>query len=182
MSMTRPHFQAEKDTDAVQKNGDNFVIKPRGLSIVWGKDESYWKIPAKGTDDAAELMQVSWLEVTGSVKLTAGNSYNLTFEVELLSDAFGWKDIQVFLMARVGKKGKYNWKKVQLQPAAGKEKIPKDDDKLTIAVPTEETDTTLQFGLYEVWSGKWKGGLKIYNAEVTVIPDPDHNLQSLHIA
>ena len=118
--------------------------------------------------------------MTGSVDLTAGKSYNLTFEVELLPEASGWKDQQAYLMAKVGKKGKHNWKKVQLQP--GKGKIPNDNDKLTIEVPTEETDTTLQFGLYEVWSGKWKGGLKIYNAEVRVIPDPDHNLQSLHIA
>lgn len=118
-------------------------------------------------DAAAELIQVSWLEVTGSVDLTAGNSYKLTFEVELAPDAFGWKDIQAFLMAKVGKKGKYKWTRVKLQQdQKQKFEIP-DSQQLTIEVPNGQPDTTLHFGLYEVWSGKWKGGLKIYNAKVT---------------
>lgn len=120
-------------------------------------------------DAAAELIQVSWLEVTGSVdNLERGASYKLTFNVGMAPDAFGWKDIQAFLMAKVGKKGKYKWTRVKLQQDQ-KEKfdIPDDSQQLTIEVPVGATDTTLHFGLYEVWSGKWKGGLKIYNAKVT---------------
>ncbi|XP_062016166.1 protein PHLOEM PROTEIN 2-LIKE A9-like [Rosa rugosa] len=174
MSMTKPHFQAEKDEETVQKIGDGYIIKPRGLNIVWGNDERYWKIPAKGpagVNDAAELVQVSRLEVTGSVVLTPGKTYKLNFEVQLLSEAFGWKDIQAFLMAKVGKKGRYTWKRVQVQQQSGTDKflIPKEEDELRIIVPPGNTDNTLQFGLYEVWSGKWKGGLKIYNAQVTAI-------------
>lgn len=119
-----------------------------------------------------ELLQVSWLEVTGSVEgLRPKKGYNLTFEVKLTADAFGWKDIQVFLMAKVGKKGKYKWKKVKLEQG---QKIESPDGKqlLSIDVPNDTTDmNTLHFGLYEVWSGKWKGGLEIYNAKVTAITE-----------
>lgn len=118
---------------------------------------------------AAELIQVSWLEVTGSVdNLTRGKSYKLAFQVGMTPDAFGWKDIQAFLMAKVGKKGKYKWTRVKLQQDQNQRfEIPDDTQQLTIEVPPEATDTTLHFGLYEVWSGKWKGGLKIYSAKVT---------------
>lgn len=99
--------------------------------------------------------------------MTAGSAYKLTFEVELAPDAFGWKDIQAFLMAKVGKKGKYKWTRVKLQQdQKQKFEIPDESQQLTIEVPRGATDTTLHFGLYEVWSGKWKGGLKIYNAKV----------------
>ncbi|KAM5587175.1 protein PHLOEM PROTEIN 2-LIKE A9-like [Rosa sericea] len=170
--MTKPHYQAEKEE--IIKEGDGCIIKPRGLNIVWGNDERYWKIPAKGSagdNDAAELVQVSWLEVTGSVVLTPGKTYKLNFEVQLLSEAFGWTEIQAFLMTKVGKKGRYTWKRVKVQQQAGTDKflIPKEEDELRIEVPPGNTDNTLQFGLYEVWSGKWKGGLKIYNAQVTAI-------------
>ncbi|KAK9937126.1 hypothetical protein M0R45_013938 [Rubus argutus] len=167
MAMTKPHFQGDKE--GIQETDNGFIIRPKGLSIVWGNDERYWKISKDMTEEAAaELIQVSWLEVTGSVLLTPGESYKLTFKVGMATDAFGWKDIQAFLMAKVGKKGKYKWTRVKLQQDQ-KEKfeIPDDSQQLTIEVPRAATDTTLHFGLYEVWSGKWKGGLKIYNAIVT---------------
>ncbi|XP_062016167.1 protein PHLOEM PROTEIN 2-LIKE A9-like [Rosa rugosa] len=166
MAMTKPHWQAEKEENI--KQVDNYLIKPRGLNIVWGNDERYWKIPARGTEDPAELVQVSWLEVTGSVELKAGKGYELTFDVGLAEDAFGWKDIQVFLMAKVGKKGKYKWTRVKLDQDQNNERVTiPDKQKLSIDVPADTMDTDLHFGLYEVWSGKWKGGLKIYNAKVT---------------
>ncbi|KAM5587176.1 protein PHLOEM PROTEIN 2-LIKE A9-like [Rosa sericea] len=168
MAMTKPHWQAEKEE--IIKQGDNYLIKPRGLNIVWGNDERYWRIPASGTEDPAELVQVSWLEVTGSVELKAGKGYELTFDVGLAEDAFGLKDIQVFLMAKVGKKGKYKWTRVKLDQDQNNKRVTiPDKQKLSIDVPADTMDSTddLHFGLYEVWSGKWKGGLKIYNAKVT---------------
>ncbi|PRQ30003.1 putative phloem protein [Rosa chinensis] len=173
MAMTKPHWQAEKEEIIKQdEQGDNYRIKPRGLNIVWGNDERYWKIPAKRTEDPAELVQVSWLEVTGSVdELKPGKGYDLTFEVGLAGDAFGWKDIQVFLMAKVGKKGRYKWTRVKLDQDRTNERVTIPyNQKLSIDVPAGTRDTTLHFGLYEVWSGKWKGGLKIYNAKVTASP------------
>ncbi|XP_050370430.1 protein PHLOEM PROTEIN 2-LIKE A9-like [Argentina anserina] len=176
MAMTKPHHPAEKDE--ITKEGDKsdiYVIKPRGLNIVWGKDERYWKIPDKGCTGPLELIQVSWLEVTSSVdSLESGKAYELTFDVELTSDAFGWKDIQVFLMAKVGKKGKYKWTKVKLNQDQSNKKVTiPENSKLSIGVvPEDSTDNTLHFGLYEVWSGKWKGGLKIHNAKVTPATAP----------
>jgi len=66
-------------------------------------------------------------------------------------------------MAKVGKKGPYKYEVVKLD--CGRKTIPEVKD-LEIDVKVGERDLELHFGLYEVWSGKWKGGLKIYKAEV----------------
>ncbi|CAN6545811.1 unnamed protein product [Malus baccata var. baccata] len=175
MSMTtKPHFQAEQD-DEVKQEGNKYIFRPRGLNIVWGNDERYWKLPKKKQSkdeptEPAELIQVSWLEVTGSCSLSIAKKYEISFDVELAPDAFGWRDIQAFLMAKVGKKGKYVWTKVKVaaqDPKVGKFKIPDDNGpQMTIEVPSNAPDNTVYFGLYEVWSGKWKGGLKIHQASV----------------
>lgn len=108
-------------------------------------------------------MQVSWLEVTGSAKLRKNKTYEISFKVSLKDDAFGWSSCPVFLMAKLSKKGKYIWKRINQIEAdqGGQFEIPKDD-KFQVTVPDEDDKTELFFGLYEVWSGKWKGGLKIH--------------------
>lgn len=125
----------------------------------------------KDSNEPVELLQVSWLEVTATVKLNPGKVYEISFQVELAPDAFGWRDIQAFLMAKVGKKGKYKWTRVKLaqDSNAGKNfKIPDTNGQpfRIESAGTPDSDNTLHFGLYEVWSGKWKGGLKIYEANV----------------
>ncbi|CAL8149232.1 unnamed protein product [Prunus armeniaca] len=173
MAMTKPHFQADKDEISLDKEGRLcYNIKPRGLTIVWGNDERYWKLPNKGSGDPVELLQVSWLEVTATVNLNPKKEYEISFEVELAPDAFGWRDIQAFLMAKVGKKGKYRWTKVKLAQDSnvGRFTIPDTNGNgQTFSIRSDDdanADNTLHFGLYEVWSGKWKGGLKIYGANV----------------
>ncbi|CAN6553577.1 unnamed protein product [Malus baccata var. baccata] len=101
---TKPHFQAEEDE--IKKQGDSYILKPRGLSIVWGNVEHYWKLPKKlskgDSNDPAELKQVSWLEVTGSVSLMPTKTYQISLDAEMAPSSFGWRDIQAFLMEEKG--------------------------------------------------------------------------------
>jgi len=109
----------------------------------------------------AELIQVSWLEVSGKVPVDKGKTYKVQFDVEVKAEGFGWGDTNVLVMAKVGKKGTYKYKEVRLK--CGRNiNIP----EVEIFVPEDTEDKELHFGLYEVWSGKWKGGLRIYKAEV----------------
>ncbi|KAF5935963.1 hypothetical protein HYC85_027092 [Camellia sinensis] len=120
-------------------------INAKDLKIVWGNDNRYWRTPNE-SNQPAELLQVCWLEVTGSCFIDKGKKYNVTFEVSLTPDAFGWNNTTLYIMAKRGEKGRYTWKKLSLILNAS-------DDKL-------------YFGLYEIWKGNWKGGLKIYRAVV----------------
>ena len=73
-------------------------------------------------------------------------------------------------MAKIGKKGKYALKKQYVINSTDKETfdIP-SPDKLKIDVPDYVIENTVYFGLYEVWSGRWKGGLQVHNAFVREI-------------
>lgn len=122
------------------------------------------------------MIQVSWLEVTGSIDLSAGEQYEVTFKVSLAPDAFGWNGCPVYVMAKFGKKGKYTWKRATLDKGTtttgGGFSIPDPSLKITALATASDAsnETTLYFGLYEVWSGKWKGGLRIHEALVKKLP------------
>lgn len=106
------------------------------------------------------------MEVTGAVVVQSGKKYEIGFRVTLKPDAFGWGGTPLYLMAKLGKQGKYKKKSIYLQdePRDKDFNIPKD--RFVIEVPPALTDATLHFGLYEVWSGRWKGGIQIHYAFV----------------
>lgn len=123
-------------------------------------------------DGVAELIQVCWLEVTGSVQLKAEQSkkrYEVGFEVSLTPDAFGWSNSPVYIMGKRGKKP--IWTKMNLANNKGIFRIP--ENPLIVEPPKEggSDDDKVYFGLYEVWSGRWKGGLKIHKAFVRELSD-----------
>ncbi|XVF27250.1 hypothetical protein REPUB_Repub14bG0090500 [Reevesia pubescens] len=176
---SKPHHDA--DPEAIVKDEEKrlYTFKPRAFNIVWGNDSRYWRLPSSRTssstrnngEEVAELIQVSWLEVTGSVALRTSIKYQICFTLSFKGDAFGWSGSPVFLMAKVGKKGRYKWKKLKELENLPKEptEVPKNDDPFIVEVQKDLIDTRLYFGLYEVWSGKWKGGLKVHNAIVKAI-------------
>lgn len=103
-------------------------------------------------------MQVCWLEVTGSVRgIDPKKSYRVSFNVSFTPDAFGWGVHPLYLMLKAGKDGNVKWEKIEIKEANESVNITGDSKAQT--GPTG--DSSLYFGLYEVWSGKWKGGLKI---------------------
>ncbi|KAK7327724.1 hypothetical protein VNO77_21813 [Canavalia gladiata] len=147
--------------------GDGYEIKPRGLNIVWGNESRYWKLLEDG---GAKLIQISWLEVSGVVPIKKEGTYRINFHVKVKEDAFGWNGPKVLVMAKVGRKGAYQYKEVTLS-AGDSLIIPSSNKPLDIKVENG-SDTTIQelyFGLYEVWSGKWKGGLELIKVEVLPI-------------
>ncbi|ESW10394.1 hypothetical protein PHAVU_009G205600 [Phaseolus vulgaris] len=153
----KPHHTA--DTDAYEKQEDgSFTIVPKGLNIVWGNDSRYWKIP---DDGPAELIQASWLEVTCVVPITVAGKYKVSFNVRVKENGFGWNGTPVRVMARSVKNGRYKYETDRLSPG---ENITIPSNSLVINV--KHTPTDLHFGLYEVWTGKWKGGLEVIKALV----------------
>nr|XP_048325683.1 protein PHLOEM PROTEIN 2-LIKE A9-like [Ziziphus jujuba var. spinosa] len=167
----KPHHDAEEDHIITKPEERLMIFKPRALNIVWGEDARYWRLPVPtSTTDPAELIQVSWLEVTGKTKKgepPAAGKYEVGFKISLKPDAFGWSNCHVFLMAKVGKRGKYSWRKVSL---LNKDEQQANGDSGQKIIPLEikpnDEDRQIYFGLYEVWSGKWKGGLLIYEAYI----------------
>ncbi|MCL7051345.1 hypothetical protein MKW94_029938 [Papaver nudicaule] len=169
-----PHYKAYKK---VPGKREEFRIKPWELSVVWGNDKRYWNVPdSKDTrrDPHIELLQVCWLEVTGSIKLrdfAKPGKYSVSFRIGKKKDAFGWSvDMPVYVMAKIGKKGKYTVRRAHVarKDDSADFEIP-EGAPLQIEIPNPDDyreDEELHFGLYEVWKGRWKGGLQIYEAIV----------------
>ncbi|XP_034887828.1 protein PHLOEM PROTEIN 2-LIKE A9 [Populus alba] len=170
-SSNKPHYEADSNKVFYEEDKNSWTFKPRGFSIIWGNDKRYWNLPDQTSSDEipAELVQVCWLELTGTTKdpLKEGK-YKIKFEVSMKSDAFGWSGCPVFMMAKLGKKGRYRWSKVDLSDVSKDKKSVTSD--FVIDVSKETDDTKLYFGLYEVWTGKWKGGLLIHQAIVEKVP------------
>ncbi|CAI9090499.1 OLC1v1025280C2 [Oldenlandia corymbosa var. corymbosa] len=169
-----PHY--EGDPKAVEKINNGYNVKPRALNIVWGNDPRYWEVPSSSdSNKPAELLQVCWLEVTGSVDINPKKRCEVAFEVSLTPDAFGWGGAPVYIMAKRGKKGKFAWKKEPLITSNNNNSNEGSEVFYikTTSKPDPENleDTKLYFGLYEVWSGKWKGGLKINKVIVKELLD-----------
>jgi hypothetical protein len=158
-------------------NRKAWISQPSGLNFVWGGDSRYWVIP-KEPRMPAELKMVSWLEVTGSFdKIEPGKTYRIGFKISFKPDATGWDKAPVFMSAKIGKKGKTVWKRIKsvsqnfgiLKGGSEPVNIPDESDGLfeILVSPTAlNQDTKLQFGLYEVWTGRWKTGLLIHEAFV----------------
>ncbi|XP_077220255.1 protein PHLOEM PROTEIN 2-LIKE A9-like [Tasmannia lanceolata] len=165
------HYKAVINTDTfIEEKDGSFTFKPQALDIIWGKDSRYWRFPPNATG-SVELLQVCWLEVSGSIpiqKMQKEREYQVKFKVEMKPDAFGWSGSPVYLMAKVGK-GDFNWKRANLN-SKGTEPFSIPDD-LKFKVPsgaTNDNNDKISFGLYEIWKGRWKGGLLIH--EVVISP------------
>ncbi|XP_057812144.1 protein PHLOEM PROTEIN 2-LIKE A9-like [Salvia miltiorrhiza] len=158
-SNTSPHHSGNSSAK-FNKDERTKVILPKDLNIVWGNDTRYWNI-----NDVAELHQVSWLEVTGGVEgASAAKSYEVGFSVSLNPDAFGWGKYPIYIMIKRGKEEKVTWTKISINPNNQETQF---EIKGRLLKSDHSTDIgKLSFGLYEVWSGKWKGGLKIHKAFV----------------
>ncbi|XP_022978966.1 protein PHLOEM PROTEIN 2-LIKE A9-like isoform X2 [Cucurbita maxima] len=137
-------------------------ISPRDLNIVWGSDENQWEI--NHGEGYALAKEVMWFEVKATYRgAKAGRKYKVGFNISLDHDAHGWEGSPVFMMATVGFSSDYNWKKLYIKKDLQKTDFPNDYE---IEIPVSARDTTLQFGLYEIWNGKWKKGLRIHHAFV----------------
>ncbi|KAJ8758673.1 hypothetical protein K2173_000394 [Erythroxylum novogranatense] len=154
-----PHYLAEEEPQHIQEK--EWVFKPKSFNITWGSDNRYWRFLG---DKEVELVQVSWVEVKARINKLKRGKYQISFLLSLNNGAFGWRDCPLYIMAKVGT-GKFIRHKIEL-PEPGKERklLPPE-----FVVEVKNDNESLNFGLYEVWSGKWKGGLVIHEAEVSRI-------------
>ncbi|KAJ4827516.1 hypothetical protein Tsubulata_038362 [Turnera subulata] len=157
------------EPQSVQKAGNenNGVLKfyPKEMTIIWVNDKRYWKAPVD--DEApAELVQVCWLEVRTFTPNLPEGTYQISFKLSLKQGAFGWTGCPVFLMAKVGNKGRYKWDKLDLLKLGLEQQQTVPADFQIEVTGAHSSDPRIYFGLYEVWSGRWKGGLIIHEAQV----------------
>ncbi|GKU92633.1 hypothetical protein SLEP1_g6340 [Rubroshorea leprosula] len=97
----------------------------------------------------AELLKVTWFQLSGSVPVIPGKKYRISFKLGFNPNSFGWKAHPTFLMAKIGKSGRYVWKSlkgVERMPG-GPIDLPDHCNPFEIEVPPSALDTTLYFGI-----------------------------------
>jgi hypothetical protein len=126
--------------------------------------------------DTAEMLEVCWLDVTGSMTATKGKAYEISFILSMNEEnSFGWED-PVYVMARIGEEGEYKREKIDLSKLGLKEdEFPAKKCRVEFRSDenAENNKKTLYFGLYEVWTNNWKGGLRIHEAIVRELTAED---------
>ncbi|XP_011000216.1 PREDICTED: protein PHLOEM PROTEIN 2-LIKE A9-like isoform X2 [Populus euphratica] len=150
------------------------TFKPKNLSIFSEEESQAWTISER--DGPAELQEVCWLDVTGSMTATKGKAYEISFILSMNEkNSFGWED-PVYVMARIGEKGEYTRVKIDLSKLGLKEEeFPEEKCRVDFRSDenSENNKKTLYFGLYEVWTNHWKGGLRIHEAIVREVTAED---------
>ncbi|GLT52431.1 hypothetical protein SLA2020_257740 [Shorea laevis] len=167
---SKPHYDADTSdiTTTPEAEGVKYALGPKAFNIVWGNDQGFWRISTQSGAGSSVLARSN-----RSVSVEKGKRYQISFKLSMKSDAFGWANSPVFLMAKVGKRGKYIWKRLSQLEQCPREPMdvpdPNSNNSFRIDVPADASDPRLYYGLYEVWSGKWKGGLRIHGATVKEI-------------
>uniref|UniRef100_A0A3N7G198 Uncharacterized protein n=1 Tax=Populus trichocarpa TaxID=3694 RepID=A0A3N7G198_POPTR len=123
-----------------------------------------------------EMLEVCWLDVTGSMTATKGKAYEISFILSMNEEnSFGWED-PVYVMARIGEEGEYTRVKIDLSKLGLKEEeFPAEKCRVEFrsGENAKSIEKKLYFGLYEVWTNNWKGGLRIHEAIVRELTAED---------
>ncbi|KAG2582595.1 hypothetical protein PVAP13_6KG041400 [Panicum virgatum] len=152
-----------------EKRYNCFMLFPRGLSIAWGEDASYWSW--RNLEDyndpeveAAILEEVCWLDIQGKQELThltPGVTYEVVFEVKLTEPAQGW-NMPVNLHLKLPN-GTALQRKENLQEKPREQWLPL---KVGEVEAKEELKWPMEISLFE-HGGHWKRGLLIKGIRIT---------------
>lgn len=118
-----------------------------------------------GFEEAVLLHQVNWIEVTGkldipSLSLTMNTTYTPYYIVKFLPDAFGWHSAPVKFMVKINDTQDIMSTELKLETYAQK---PDEWHEIPGGKPfvfdNEILVTSVEFGMFEVETDWWKGGM-----------------------
>ncbi|RYR14106.1 hypothetical protein Ahy_B04g070749 [Arachis hypogaea] len=160
-----------------------FSVGVRYLTITWGNQRRFWKEfdnisdPFCGLGEAKLLVQVNWLEVTG--KLSMGElkrhngdsikTYEIFYVVSFNEDAYGWHSAPVKFTVKPRVEPlpfievnleEYRKKHGQWHEISGG-RFPVSGEKY------------VEFGMYEVETAWWKGGMHLAGVIIKAVNDDD---------
>ncbi|CAL9169033.1 unnamed protein product [Musa hybrid cultivar] len=174
-----------------------YHIMARGMNISWGDDDRFWKWhplseeelrelsidPENRLCEYAELNQVSWLEATKTLDLdhekykkvfdgyeTCEILYNIKFKV----DAFGWHGVPVTFQVNTPIPAEDYARDERLESYRKRTSGWQQIHGGRFTVPKTEKKGEVKFGMYEIKSQRWKGGillagvtLKLHKSDTT---------------
>ncbi|CAL9185721.1 unnamed protein product [Musa hybrid cultivar] len=163
---------AHSPTD--EKGKDTLHISAKDMQIAWVDDERFWnwtdvstEKPSFGT--AADLNQVCWLEATGTLELAKPQTYEIIYHIKFKDDAFGWNGVPVTFRLVTPEGQRKEISRVMESHSKRRSKGWREIHGGEFSLSTQ-TGGKVEFGMYEIESQKWKGGMLL--AGVTIRPKP----------
>ncbi|WOL17815.1 hypothetical protein Cni_G26608 [Canna indica] len=182
------HWIGDKNGGGLIKSSKDIIYVPaKAMKITWGRDPRFWKwtqlpraklpkdfpIDESGFGSVAELIQVNWLEATGSVDLanhrnhlTPMKTYQVIFHIKLKVDAFGWNKSPATLMLQTPD-GRRQKRSEMLDSFRRGGDVWHEIHGGDFRVPANGTGE-VEFGMFDVQNQWWKGGIVF--AGVTIRP------------
>lgn len=118
---------------------------------------------------AADLNQVCWLEATGTLELAKPQTYEIIYHIKFKDDAFGWNGVPVTFRLVTPEGQRKEISRVMESDSKRRSKGWREIHGGEFSLSTQ-TGGKVEFGMYEIESQKWKGGMLL--AGVTIRPKP----------
>ncbi|MED6136665.1 hypothetical protein PIB30_057974 [Stylosanthes scabra] len=178
-----PHWKAEESMDFDEgfyliDRKFIFCVPIRWLNIIWGYEKRFWEHPYNIDiydgllPEAKMLVQVNWLEVTGKLNIRrrfkrgdddSVKRYEIFYVVSFNEDAYGWHSAPIKFAVKAGEKAltgisvKYleEYRKSSVHGGGEWHEIPGGQFSVS------EDAEYVEFGMYEVESAWWKGGMHL---------------------
>ncbi|KAF3958685.1 hypothetical protein ACB098_07G051500 [Castanea mollissima] len=182
---SNPHRKAESSRVEVDpKHQGSFKVPINALNIIWGNDPRFWQLISlseeetqlTGFKDGAVLLQVNWIEVTGKIpssnfsKEAPASKYEIYYIVKFKVDAFGWHSVPIKFKVRIN--GEETVKSMNLESYREKNDVWHEIPGGEFSVVKERSAGNVEFGMFEVESDWWKGGMVL--AGIKIKPKVDH--------
>lgn len=156
----------------MEKDEQEIRIPAKALNIIWGNDSRFWKwIQLKDKQslftDAAELLQVNWIEVTGKLdfsELHPQKQYEIVYVVRFNVDAFGWHTTPIKFKVTTSD-GHVSEVSEILEPYRKIGDVQHEIRGGEFTVPSSGTGQ-VYFGMYEVNSDWWKGSMILEGVKI----------------
>ncbi|KAJ0980804.1 hypothetical protein J5N97_009059 [Dioscorea zingiberensis] len=176
------HHWIADTNENLQVDKDMIVSIPaRGLNISWGNDCRFWKFvdaPKDGSSgliflDAAELVQVNWLEVRGRIDLehrekifSPWKTYEIFYIIKFKNDAFGWDACPISLELKAP-----NGQKVKRSEHFERYNKKSSEDWHHVfggefSTGPELKGSRVNFAMLENKTSYWKGGMILHGVQI----------------
>ncbi|XP_020586469.1 protein PHLOEM PROTEIN 2-LIKE A2-like [Phalaenopsis equestris] len=171
-----PHWTGDHSDEYIKIENGGYHISAKALRIVWGNDNRFWEWIKLSKEDScfeigAELIQVNWMEVTGSLNLEKFQldplkTYEIIYVIKFKIDAFGWRSSPITFELSTSE-GKSSRNEVYLEKHI-KEDINWNEicgAEFSLA-SSEMRGKKIEFGMKEVKTEWWKGGIVLEGVRI----------------
>ncbi|KAG9438935.1 hypothetical protein H6P81_019100 [Aristolochia fimbriata] len=169
-SLSGPHYNAVPMDFETDPNDGSIFIPAKALNIVWGNDKRYWNWSTTKPEEGVQLVQVNWIQVTGSVDCSKLSSpiipktYEIIWEIKFNVDAFGWKNAPVKFKVATDRKQDVEVKNLfGIRKESGQWHQVQGGE---FVVDGSCIDGKINFGMFETESDWWKGGMVLRGVRI----------------